>query len=299
MRNHTLKPHRFVCLNIFNQLAFQKSCLLLLGLVASSAFCAVELPAVIGNHMVLQSGEPVNFWGWADEGEKIEVRQGGTVLATAVGAGKEIPWRVKLPPLKAGPVADMEVVGTNTIKLTDILAGEVWLCSGQSNMQMTMEKGPWCSWSEGVADHATEVAAAKDPQIRAFQDDGHGTPTPQSRPKGEWIVCSPETAPKFSATAYYLAQSLRAELKTPVGLLISCVGGTQAELWTPKRMLDADPAFNNAKAKANKITEELAPLVKEDQQANAAWKTAVEEAKKNNTTPPEKPPGTQDSPTQC
>jgi len=286
----TSKRRRFVFFNIFNQLAFQRGLLLFFGLIASSAFCAVELPAVIGNHMVLQSGEPVNFWGWADAGEKIEIRQGGKILATAMGAGKEIPWRVKLPPLKAGPVADIEIVGTNTITLSDILAGEVWLCSGQSNMQFTMEKGTWCGWSEGVVDHATEVAAATDSQIRCFQF--HGAEPgmlPQSRPKGEWTVCSPETAKKFSAVAYYLAQSLRTELKAPVGILVSAIGGTQAESWTPRRVLDADPAFNQARAKAKKMTEELGSLVKEDQQANAAWRKAVEEAKKNNTTPPEKP----------
>ncbi|MFZ4775447.1 MAG: sialate O-acetylesterase [Terrimicrobiaceae bacterium] len=289
MQNLTPKPHRFIGFNILNKSALKKSCLLLFGLITTPAFCAVEMPAVIGSHMVLQSGEPVNFWGWADAGEKIEIKQDGKTLATATGAGKETPWRVKLPPLKAGPVADIEIVGTTTISLTDILAGEVWLCSGQSNMQMTMEKGPWCGWSEGVVDHATEVAAAKDPQIRAFLDEGNGKPTPQSRPKGQWVVCSPETAPKFSATAYYLAQSLRSELKTPVGILISSVGGTHAELWTPKRVLDTDPAFDNARTKAKKTTDELGPLATEDQQTNAAWKKAVEEAKKNNITPPEKP----------
>lgn len=289
MQIYLFKPHRFRELFTSSKFDFPQIFLLLLGIFTAPAFCAVELPAVIDSHMVLQSGEPVNLWGWADAGEKIDIKQDGKILATATGAGKETPWRVQLPPLKAGPVADIDIVGATTITLTDILAGEVWLCSGQSNMQMTMEKGPWCGWSEGVVDHAAEVAAAKDPQIRAFLDEGSGKPTPQSRPKGQWVVCSPETAPKFSATAYYLAQSLRSELKTPIGLLISSVGGTHAELWTPKRALDADTSLNNARTKAKRITEELGPLATEDQQTNEAWKKAVEEAKRNNATPPEKP----------
>jgi sialate O-acetylesterase len=263
--------------------------LLYLLVLCSASYAAVELPAVIGNHMVLQTGEPVNFWGWADEAEKIEIRQDGKVIGTSVGQGKDKAWRVQLPPIKAGPVLDIQVVGSNSITVMDILAGEVWLCSGQSNMQMTMEKNPKCSWSGGVVDHAAEVAAATDSQLRVFIDTGNGTATPQSRPKGEWIVCSPEAASNFSATAYYLGQTLRSELKVPVGLVVTTVGGTYAEAWTAKRTLDADPAFKAYKEKAIKLIEELGPRAKEDQQTTRAWNQAAEEAKKKNEKPPEKP----------
>ena len=235
---------------------------------------AVTLPGILGSDMAVQSGEPLQFWGWADAGEKVAVKMGGAVVAETQGAGKAAPWKVQLPAQKAGPVPDIEVSGsTNTLTLTNVLAGEVWLCSGQSNMVQTLQKGPWCGYG-GVLNVDTEVASAVDSQIRVYQA-GKG-----------WRVCSPQTAPEFSATAFFFARQLRERLKTPVGLLVAAGGGTAAEPWTPLRTLEAEPVFAGLKAKAQALNAEFGPRLAEDQSALAAWKKQVEEAKAAGGTPP-------------
>ena len=235
---------------------------------------AVTLPGILGSDMAVQSGEPLQFWGWADAGEKVTVKVGGAVVAETQGAGKATPWKVQLPAQKAGPVPDIEVSGpANTLTLTNVLAGEVWLCSGQSNMVMTLQKGPWCGYG-GVLNVDAEVASAVDSQIRVYQA-GKG-----------WRVCSPQTAPEFSATAFFFARTLRERLKTPVGLLIAAGGGTAAEPWTPLRTLEGDPVFAGLKEKAKSLSEEFGPRMQEDQADLAAWKKQVEQAKAAGEQPP-------------
>ncbi len=225
--------------------------------------------------MAVQSGEPLQFWGWADEGEKISIKQNGSVLGETVGHGKETPWRLKLPAQKPGPVGDLEITGTQTITLTDIVAGEVWLCSGQSNMVMTLQKGPWCGYG-GVVDAEKEIAAATDSNIRVFN--------------GKiWMVSSPENAPQFSGTAYFFARQLRSELKVPVGVLVSASGGTAAELWTPPSALKDDAQFAALTAKATAIRDEFGERFASDQTAVAAWKKQVEEARSKGEKPPSTP----------
>lgn len=241
---------------------------------AAPAQAAVTLPKVFGNDMVLQSGEPLNFWGWADVGEKVTLKQAGVVLAVAEGKGSATPWKVQLPAQKAGPVPDLEISGSNTLTLSNILAGEVWLCSGQSNMVMTVQKGPWCGYG-GVLDADKETAAATDGTIRLFQA-GKG-----------WRVCSPETVPEFSGTAYFFARHLRAELKSPVGVLLAVAGGTAAERWTPARVLESDASFQSLKLKAKTLNED--PRLAEDRKAMEAWKKEVEAAKSAGTQAPAAP----------
>jgi sialate O-acetylesterase len=250
------------------------SALAVLGLTATPSYAAVTLPGVLGSNMAVQSGEPLWFWGWADAGEKVEVKIGGVVVAGTQGAGKATPWKVQLPAQKPGPVPDIEVAGpTNSLTLTNVLAGEVWLCSGQSNMVMTLQKGPWCGYG-GALKADEEVASATDSQIRVYQA-GKG-----------WRVCSPETAPEFSATAYFFARQLREQLKAPVGLLIAASGGTAAEPWTPLRKLEGDPVFDSLKAKATALKEEFGQRLLEDQAALAAWKKQVEQARAAGERPP-------------
>jgi sialate O-acetylesterase len=253
------------------------SALAFLGLTAIPSHAAVTLPGVLGSNMAVQSGEPLQFWGWADAGEKVEVKIGGVVVASTQGAGKGTPWRVQLPAQKPGPVPDIEVAGpANSLTLNNVLAGEVWLCSGQSNMVMTLQKGLWCGY--GGALHADEeVASATDSQIRVYQA-GKG-----------WRVCSPQTAPEFSATAYFFARQLREQLKAPVGLLIAASGGTAAEPWAPLRTLEGDPVFDGLKAKATALKEEFGPRLLEDQAALAAWKKQVEHARAAGEQPPAMP----------
>lgn len=234
----------------------------------------VELPAIIGSNMVVQAGEPLNFWGWAEVGEKVTIAQNGSILANAEGKGKATPWRVQLPAQKAGAIADITVAGKNTITLNNLLAGENWLCSGQSNMGMTLKKGPWCGWG-GVVDADKEIAAAKDAQIRFFVVSG----SKQGRTEGSWRLLSPETAPEISGVAYFFARRLRTELNAPVGLIISAVGGTAIELWTPARALKAEPEFEALQTRLVALKKEYGAKLSADEKLNAEWKKKATEAR--------------------
>ena len=197
-------------------------------LVASSsvpqAGAAVTLPKVIGSHMVLQRDRPLPIWGWADPGEEVVVKLDEATVSTKADAQGN--WKVVLPAVKAdGKVHHMTVSGKNEIKLEDILIGDVWLGSGQSNMKMGIGK---CDKAE------EQIAAANYPKIRLF------CKPPGTRPAGLWAKCSPETVKSgaygnwggFSGALYYFGQRLHKDLDVPVGLISSNKGGTSIESWT-------------------------------------------------------------------
>lgn len=261
----------------------------LIHLSVLSASAEVELPAIIGSNMVILSGEPANFWGWADEGENITIRQSGNVLATAVGMGKDTPWRAKLPAFLPGSVADIEVAGSNTLTLTNLVAGEVWLFSGQSNMAMPLKKGPWNGWG-GVLNADAEVAAATDNQIRLFIEMSPSARTPQSRHKGEWWMLTPETAPQMSGVACFFSRQLRSDLKAPVGAIISAVGNTAVELWTPPEPYLSDPEIKRINTKVQELKTELLPAIRQDQQAAGLLRKQTEEAAAKGEPSPPRPP---------
>ena len=190
----------------------------------SSTFADITVSKVFGNHMVLQQGSPIRIWGTGDSGEGVTVSLGGKSAKTTTS--KDGTWRVDLPALSAdGKAHTMTVKGKNTIKLEDILLGEVWICSGQSNME----------WSvKGSHNPKEEIAAANHPQIRLFNVPGHvAKPDPQNDPRGQWQICSPKTIAGFSAVGYYFGRELQKELKVPIGLVGTNWGGTRIEPWTP------------------------------------------------------------------
>ncbi|MGB9624270.1 MAG: sialate O-acetylesterase [Phycisphaerae bacterium] len=205
------------------------ACLFIFALPAAAA---VKLPAVIGDNMVLQRDMKVPIWGTADPGEKVTVTIGDQKAATTAGADGR--WMVRLDPLKAGGPFEMTVAGNNKITLKDILVGEVWVCSGQSNMAMTVK---------AAANAHEEISAAKYPDIRLFTVARKVAATPQSDTQGSWVRCSPETVGDFSAAAYYFGRHLYRELDVPIGLIHSSWGGTPAEAWTSRSTLEADPAL--------------------------------------------------------
>lgn len=182
----------------------------------------VKLPTVLDSHMVLQRDAPVMIWGWADAGEKVAVTLGdATAEATADDAGK---WQVKLPAMKAdGKAHAITVVGNNTIELEDILVGDVWIGSGQSNME----------WQLLGTDGATEaIAAADHPNVRLFHVPKVSKPEPQGNVVADWKVCTPENVPAFSAVLYYYGKKLHEEVDVPIGLINSSWGGSPIEPWT-------------------------------------------------------------------
>jgi sialate O-acetylesterase len=181
----------------------------------------VKMPALFSDHMVLQRQMALPVWGWADEGEAITVEIAGQTKK-AIG-NKEGKWQIKLDHIAAEGPHTMTIKASNTITIQDVLVGEVWLASGQSNMAMTV----------GASNDAKkEIASAKFPQIRTFLVPRKPAEAPQEQCKGSWVVCSPETATAFSAAAYFFGREIHQSLKVPVGLINSSYGGTPIEAWT-------------------------------------------------------------------
>jgi len=197
------------------------SCILFIAAVFSAH--AVRLPAVINANMVLQRDMQVPIWGWGDAGEKITVSFAGQSKSATVG--KNGKWMLKLDKLEANAKpSNLTVKGNNEIKLGNILVGEVWICSGQSNMEWKVAQ---------CANAKEEIAMANHSAIRLFDVPGHTVhPLPQDKGKGEWKICSPSTISSFSATGYYFGRRIHKELNVPVGLVGSNWGGTRIEPWT-------------------------------------------------------------------
>ncbi len=190
--------------------------------IATPALADVRLPRVIDSHMVLQRDKPLAIWGQADPGERVTVTlAGATRSATANDSGE---WSVTLPAMAAGGPHTMTVAGNTTLTLTDILIGEVWVGSGQSNMQ----------WSVAAsANRDAEIAAADFPRIRLFLVPNVLSGIPKRDVNATWTPCSPASIPGFSAVLYYFGRHLHRELDVPVGLIASAWGGSRIEPWTP------------------------------------------------------------------
>lgn len=196
--------------------------LLALSLLPSIARADVKLPAIFSSHGVLQREMPIPVWGWADPGEEVKV-QLGDQAAVSAKAGADGKWQVKLAATPAGGPFALKVSGKNEVVLDDILIGEVWLCSGQSNMEMAV--GGSQNFEQEKAD------AANFPMIRHFKVAKDPQPLPVDDCKGAWAVCTPETVGGFTAAGYFMAKTLEPELKVPIGLLNSSWGGTKIEPW--------------------------------------------------------------------
>lgn len=199
------------------------STFLLLILLPNIVAGEVTLPAVFSDHMVLQRDKQIRVWGWADAGEKVTVSLAdASMSATADADGR---WQINLPPLKAGGPFKLTAKGAGESDkvVEDVLVGEVWLCSGQSNMAMTVAR------SQNVKE---ETSAADLPLIRMFKETSGPNSAAQDQCHGSWQICSPASVPGFSATAFFFGKELHRELKVPIGLINSSVGGTSVESWT-------------------------------------------------------------------
>lgn len=192
-----------------------------LAILASFARADVSLPAILSDHMVLQRDTRVPIWGTADAGEAVTVEFAGQKQSTTAGADGK--WRVALTNLKSGDTPQtLTVRGKNTLTIQDVLVGEVWLGSGQSNMAFTVNRGK---------DFEAEKAAANYPLIRHYKEDSPNSDTPQTVGKGQWLVCTPDNVPGFSAALYFFGREVHQTLRVPVGLVNSSVGGTPIEAW--------------------------------------------------------------------
>ena len=248
--------------------------LLLLAATPSAQTAAhVRLPRLVGDHMVLQRDRPVAVWGWADPGGTVTVRLAGATGRATVGA--DSTWRVTLPAMSAGGPYTATVEGAQTIIVRDVLVGEVWLASGQSNMEFSLRR---------VDDADAEVAAAQFPEVRLFSVPYRYALTPQDDlDGGAWEPVTPESVPNFSAIAYLFGRQLHETLDVPVGLIDASWGGSSAEAWVSAAALTtlpdvgplAAPYVADAQATADSLNAEnaagLAAWAAEMQTADAGF----------------------------
>ncbi len=208
--------------------------LAMLGAAAAAprASAEVRLPALFSDHAVLQQGMPIHVWGWAEPGEQVTVefrKQKATAKTPPSGR-----WTVKLKAEKAGGPDSLRATGRNTVTAHDVLVGEVWVASGQSNMEWPMSRS---------FDAGPDIAASANPMVRHFNVAKLKADAPQADCKGAWQEAGPLTTSNFSAVAYYFSRDLQKALQTPVGVLHTSWGGSPAEVWMSEAALGANPAY--------------------------------------------------------
>ena len=211
------------------------------GIIAPlSVKSAIRLPALIGNNMVLQQNATIRVWGWADAGEKVVIQaswQNAPVITTTPATGT---WSTTLNTPKAGGPYKMTITGNDySIIIGNIMIGEVWVCSGQSNMEFTMRGlGGWKNYNPEVRN---EVASGKYADVRLFTVGRDTSAVPLANCKGSWRTADTNTVNDFSATAWFYGAYLNEKLGVPVGLISTAWGGTPAEVWTPVESIKAEP----------------------------------------------------------
>jgi sialate O-acetylesterase len=253
---------------------------LLTLLTCLTAPAEVTLPALFSDHMVIQRNLPVHVWGRATPGEAVAVTfQSGAASATADSLGF---WSVRLPALDAGGPFTLTVKGANTITLRDVLVGDVWVASGQSNMELRLRdalNGPG------------EIVVSNYPKIRFLQVANQTSPYPLDNVnagKG-WLVSSPETSGSLSAVAYFFARDLQSHEGVPIGLLSSSWGGTPQEAWVSLKTISADASLMPVFASWAKMNEDVVAEKLRREIQLKAWQDAVNQAKAEGKTPPGRP----------
>jgi sialate O-acetylesterase len=255
-------------------------CLGLLCPLVASAESALELPAIFSDQMVLQADKPAPIWGQARPGAKVAVTLDG--LSAQGTSDEKGNWRVELPAGPAGGPWDL-IVESDSEKLVikDVLRGEVWLCSGQSNMAMAFHALP---------NYAEVVAQANDPQLRYFSARPvQPRSEKQSNLPGKWSDVTPKSMHSFSAVPYFFGRKIREATGKPVGLIISTVGGTPIESWTDLETMEANPAFEASLERFAQAKAEFPARMREFERELAQWEIQANEAKGKGEPPPRKP----------
>lgn len=204
-----------------------------------SASAEVRLPNVFSDHMVLQRDKPIKVWGWAAPGESVRVALAGKTAAATVTSDGE--WRLVFPPMKAGGPFEITASGSNTVKVTDVLVGEVWLCSGQSNMEFELKH---------ALNAEQEIKQANHPKLRLLWVPRTPAGLPLNDITARWFVCEPAnpTLASFSAVAYFFGRDITKALDVPVGMIAASQGATPIEIWTAPEGLAEVPSQQAALA---------------------------------------------------
>lgn len=215
----------------------------LFGLFVAHGLCVlanVRLPAIIGDHMVLQQNSKVKIWGWADPNEKITLKADWDTTNFHTESSPRATWEIELNTPGAGASHQIIINGYNKIVINDVVFGEVWVCSGQSNMEMNI------NW--GLTQYASDASNATDTSIRFFYIPKTTALYPQNDVQAKWVLCSPSEMRNFSAAGYFFGKEIHDHLHVPVGLINSTWGGTPAEVWTPSEIIYSDTMLKKAAA---------------------------------------------------
>ncbi|WPO78458.1 sialate O-acetylesterase [Flavobacterium sp. KACC 22761] len=236
-----------------------------------AVYAQVKLPALVGNNMVLQQNSKVNLWGWASPNEKIKLQLGWQNIPVEITANTDGTWKTAVnTPAGSEKQYDISIEASNKIVLKNILIGEVWICSGQSNMYFPVGKEEG-TWKTGVKNYEEEIQNANFPSIRLFTVQTKASQKPLEDVTGNWAECSPSTIKTFSAVAYFFGRDLYQNLKVPIGLISTSWGGTKAESWTAQSVLEQNTDFlpileqdaKNEKLFQEKLENYYADLAKE------------------------------------
>lgn len=215
---------------------------MLLVVVCVTLQAQLRLPAILSSGMVLQQEDSVALWGWAGPAQKITVSVGWSKDISTTNTSSYSTWKLKLKtPAAGGPYTINIKTDNAAIELTDVLVGEVWVCSGQSNME-------WSYWN-GLQDIRAELATSYNPKIRFFNIPKSASDTPQDDVKAQWQICDSVSLKDFSAVGYFFGKRLNQELNIPIGLVNASWGGTPAEVWTPKALVENNKQLADAAAK--------------------------------------------------
>lgn len=270
------------------------SLIVLLFIVLCNTFAAVKVNPMFSSSMVLQRNMIVPIWGTATPADSVTVQFNGQVISTRTADDGR--WTVRLQPMNEGGPFTMSVFGTDTIILRDVMIGEVWICSGQSNMTFELKKTTFA---------AQDVAGARNPMIRLFTVPRVVSETPKTECTGTWSVCTPEHAEDFSAVAYFFGKALQESLRIPIGLIHVSWGGTAAEGWVSRGLLEKDPEFMPILERWNRDVENYPAAISEFNrmlpELTEKWKIDSAEAVAKGRALPRKPtaprgPGHRDTP---
>ena len=245
---------------------------LLLLLLAGSLTAQVKVPTYFSNNMVLQKGMAIPVWGWATPGEKVTVAIDQSSMSTT--ADKEGKWNVKLPAMNYGGPYQLTIQGKTNLSFENVMIGEVWVCSGQSNMEFQL-----ITSKNGEA----EVAASNYPNIRLFTVKKTISHHQQEKLQdGEWSQCSPATSSNFSAVGYFFGRELHQKLNVAIGLINSSWGGTIAETWTSEQTIGQNPDFTNQLAQLKKVNlDDYAKSVENEVKQRVGETSTIDKGMKN------------------
>ena len=241
------------------------------------AQAAVKLHGLFSEGAVLQQKMDVPVWGTAKDGENITVEIHNQKATTTARDGR---WLVRLKPLPAGGPYQLIVRGENTVEVPNVLVGEVWVCSGQSNMEWPL------SQTHNPEPH---MASSKDPQLRLYSVPRAAADQPASEVNARWEEAGPDTVPRFSAVGYFFGRDLRQALKVPVGLIKSAVGGTPAEAWADRATLESNPEFKSILDGYAQALADYPKAMERHREALEKHKEAVAKARQEGKQPPQAP----------